>query len=95
MRVGRNTGYIYKNIGKIKSHLNSLQIKRGENDLRLQSSTKRMYMRNMFGYIMLCERKSQDFFIILNGIVKENFIIPSPITPEVSAGLHKRSVYYG
>lgn len=42
-----------KNIGKIKSPLDSLQIKGGGDERCGKSSPGRMYMRTMFGYTML------------------------------------------
>ena len=41
----------YRDICKIKSPLDSLQINRRENDQIWKSSTKRMYIRTIFGYI--------------------------------------------
>ena len=44
-----------RDIGKIKSPLDNLQIKGGEeNDWMLWSSTRGMYMRSKFGYTLLC-----------------------------------------
>ena len=62
---------------------------------KIHSSTRGMYMRNKFGYIVVRNAGRQDFSEILKGIMKEDFLTPSPRTPDVRAGLHKRSVYYG
>lgn len=46
--------------------------------------------------ILCCAKgRAPIFFEILKGTMKEDFLTPSPRTPDVRAGLHKRSVYYG
>ena len=49
--IGIYTHVSNKDIGKIKSPLNNLQIRGGKMIEDWRSSTRGMYMRTMFGYI--------------------------------------------
>jgi hypothetical protein len=58
-----------RDIGKIKSPLDSLRIRGGDDAWRWRSSIRGMYMRTMFGYIML----SAISPILLYGVQNEEF----------------------
>ena len=64
--------------------------------IMFQSDKQRdVYAKYVPIYYVVRKAERQDFSEILKGIMKEDSLTPSPRTPVVRAGLHKRSVYYG